>query len=124
MKKNLKNVLLIASTSDMAQKLIHNLADDNVCVWAASRSNLNLELPNLKKFFLDVSDSNNIQNFFNEIKNVEFDAVVCFQGVAIVSPVEFLSDDELLRQLKISVFSLLDILKGLKNKIKKKWRHY
>lgn len=119
MKKNLKNVLLIASTSDMAQKLIHNLADDNVCVWAASRSNLNLELPNLKKFFLDVSDSNNIQNFFNEIKNVEFDAVVCFQGVAIVSPVEFLSDDELLRQLKISVFSLLDILKGLKNKIKK-----
>ncbi len=119
MSKNLKNVLIIAATSDMAQKLIKKLSDDNVEIYAGSRNILSLDLPNLHKFSLDVSDSKSIENFFSNLDNVLFDAVICFQGLAIVSPVEFLSEDELLRQLNVSTFSLLNILKKIKNKIRK-----
>lgn len=119
MKKNINNVLIVGATSDMAQDLLLKLLDDDVCVYAASRSDLNINAPNLKKIHVDASLKSSIENLFNEIQNVEFDAVICFQGVAIVSPVEFLSSDELQKQFDISIYSLLEILKGIKGKIKK-----
>ncbi len=119
MAKQLNNVLIIAATSDMARDLIRKLSNDEVNIYATYRNKLDVEMPYLNKFYLDVSNKNEIDGFLASLSDIQFDAVVCFQGVAIVSPVEYLSDDELLRQFKISVFSLLDILKGLKNKIKK-----
>lgn len=119
MKKTLENVLIIGATSDMAQDLILKLLDDNVNIYAASRSDLNFIAPNLKKIHIDVGLKSSIENLFNEIQNVELDAVICFQGVAIVSPVEFLSTDELKKQFNISIYSLLEILKGIKGNIKK-----
>ena len=119
MKKQIKNVLITGATSDMAIPLIEKLLADGVCVYAASRSVLNLDAPNLFKFYLDVIDDFAFEKLFFELENVKFDSVVCFQGVAIVSPVEYLSDDELKKQLDISLFSLLKILKKIKGKINK-----
>lgn len=118
MKKKIKNVLIIAASSDMAGFLIKKLTDDKVNVYAASRTPLEFCSPFLKKYYLDVSKKENIDNFFLRLdKKITFDAVICFQGVAIASPVENLSEDELLKQFKISFFSVLSILKNLKGLI-------
>ncbi len=117
MKNKLKNVLIFGATSDMAQFLINSLLDDGVFVYAVSRSKLELEHKNLFKFNLDLSLEEEINSFFSNLDEVQFSAVVNFQGIAISSPVEFLKSDQLRKQLDISLFSLLNILRNLNGKI-------
>ena len=64
MKKNINNVLIVGATSDMAQDLLLKLLDDDVCVYAASRSDLNINAPNLKKIHVDASLKSSVENLF------------------------------------------------------------
>ncbi len=119
MKKEVKNVLIFAASSDMANFLIDKLLEDNVSVFATSRKPFTKKSDKFFNYILDLTDKNAIENFFKRLPAVEFDAVICFQGVAITSPVEYLSEDELKKQFSVSLFSVLNILQNLKNKIKK-----
>lgn len=115
----MKNVLITGATSDMAVPLIKRLLNDNVIVYALSRSELKLEDELLKKTRLDLSDEFGINNYFISLNDVKFDAVIFFHGIAISSPVEFLSSIELNKQLSISLFSTLAILKNLRKRLTK-----
>lgn len=119
MKNKIKNVLIFGATSSMGMELISLLKDKDLTIWAVSRKPLEIEACNLLKFNLDLSSDRQIDAFFNENKDITFDAVINFQGVAISSPVEFLEREELQKQLDVSLFSIVRILYNLKNRISK-----
>lgn len=119
MKNSVKNVLLISSTSDMATFLKEKLSLDGVNIYATNRKNINSKEGNINNYHLDVTNEDDINNLFNNFKDLKFDAVVNFQGIAISSPVEFLSSDELKKQFDVSIFSLLNILRNLRGKMNK-----
>lgn len=118
MKKKREKILIFGATSDMALPLIKKFNNDGSEIYAVSRSKLDLEYEKLYKFNCDLSLEENINSLFEKFPPIEFDAVINFQGVAISSPVEFLQKEELQKQLDISLFSLLAILKNLNGKIK------
>lgn len=118
MKKKREKILIFGATSDMALPLIKKFNNDGSEIYAVSRSKLDLEYEKLYKFNCDLSLEKNINSLFEKFPPIEFDAVINFQGVAISSPVEFLQKEELQKQLDISLFSLLAILKNLNGKIK------
>lgn len=118
MKKKREKILIFGATSDMALPLIKKFNNDGSEIYAVSRSKLELEYEKLYKFNCDLSLEENINSLFEKFPPIEFDAVINFQGVAISSPVEFLQKEELQKQLDISLFSLLAILKNLNGKIK------
>ena len=115
----MKNVLITGATSEIAVLLIKKLLEKNVIVYALSRSELTIEDELLKKTRIDLTDEFAINNYFVMLNDVKFDAVICFQGVAISAPVEFLSFGELNKQLSISLFSILSILKNLRRRLTK-----
>lgn len=115
----MKNVLITGATSEIAVLLIKKLLEKNVIVYALSRSELMIEDELLKKTRIDLTDEFAINNYFVMLNDVKFDAVICFQGVAISAPVEFLSSGELNKQLSISLFSILSILKNLRRRLTK-----
>ena len=119
MTRVLKNILIFGATSEMAEKLIGSLTLNNVNVYAVSRSVLDIENKNLKKYNADLSSDEEIDSVFKELSNIFFDAVINFQGVAISSPVEFLTRKNLQRQLDISLFSLVRIINNLNGKLNK-----
>lgn len=118
MKKEIKNILIFGATAQMAHRLIEILLNDGINVYAVSRKELNLENRNLHKFNSDLTIEDNINKIFNSIE-VKFDYIINFQGVAISSPVEKLDKIELEKQLDISLFSLLYVLKNAKNRLNK-----
>lgn len=115
----MKNVLITGATSEIAVLLIKKLLEKNVIVYALSRSELMIEDELLKKTRIDLTDEFAINNYFVMLNDVKFDAVICFQGVAISAPVEFLSFGELNKQLSISLFSIISILKNLRRRLTK-----
>ncbi len=118
MKKKLKNVLVFAITSSMADFVVKKLLEEDVFVYGTKRSDYNFTHKNLRVDKVDLSNEDEINAYFNSV-DVKFDAVICFQGVAISSPVEFLDKRELQKQLDNSLFSYLYILKNLPNKMNK-----
>ena len=119
MRKTLKNVLIFGATSDMAEKLIRELLSKKVNVYAISRSILKIDDENLTKYNADLTSDIEIDEIFKKISEIKFDAVINFQGIAISSPVEFLTRENLQYQFDISLFSLLRIVNNLKNKLDK-----
>lgn len=119
MEKIIKNVLIFGATSSMACELIPRLLEDNTHIYAISRKELNITHSNLFKFNLDLTKDDEIDSIFEKLKDITFDVILNFQGVAICSPVECLDRIELQKQFDISVFSLVRILNNLRGKINK-----
>jgi len=119
MRKTLKNVLILGATSDMAQFLINELTYYAIDTYTVSRRAFPYNSNYLHKFYADLSDEKSINSVFKNFMNIKFDAVINFQGCAISSPVEFLELSELEKQYKISVFSLVTVLKNLRGKLTK-----
>lgn len=120
MKNERKNILIIAGTSDIAIGLIEKLIQDDFNVFITHRrKNYTPDfIDKVNSFYLDITNESQIDNFFAELIDIKFDFVVNFQGIAISSPVEFLKSSELRRQLDVSLFSLLSVLRNLKNRVK------
>lgn len=114
---NMKNVLILGATSDMADLVLNYLVENQVNVYAISRSKLEFESDLIHKFNADLSIESEINRVFGEINDVKFDAVINFQGVAISAPVEFLSISDLTYQYQVSVFSLVSVLKNLRGRL-------
>lgn len=85
----MKNVLITGATSEIAVLLIKKLLEKNVIVYALSRSELMIEDELLKKTRIDLTDEFAINNYFVMLNDVKFDAVICFQGVAISARLSF-----------------------------------
>ncbi|MCD8025004.1 MAG: SDR family NAD(P)-dependent oxidoreductase [Candidatus Gastranaerophilales bacterium] len=115
-----KNILIFAATSDMAKSLTDLLLLRGENVYCTYRSPLLKEHENLKKFKLELTDEKGVNDFFGQFEGIKFDAVINFQGVAISSPVEFLKTEDFQKQLDVSVFSLIYILRALRGKINPK----
>ena len=115
----LKNVLIFGATSDMADILIKKLLLRGITIYAVSRSKLDIEDKNLKKYNIDLTSDFETDELFIKFGGITFDAVVNFQGVAISSPVEHLDREALQKQLDISLFSLVRIIKNLNGKLSK-----
>ena len=115
MKNERKNILIIAGTSDIAIGLIEKLIQDDFNVFITHRrKNYTPDfIDKVNSFYLDITNESQIDNFFAELIDIKFDFVVNFQGIAISSPVEFLKSSELRRQLDVSLFSLLSVLRNL-----------
>ena len=120
MKKDIKKFLIFGATAHMAESFIQRTLSEGDTVYAVSRSNLNIEHGNLHKYNLDLVSEDDINAFFNKLCEIKFDAIINFQGVAISSPVENLDRDELKKQLDISLYSILYILKNAKKHLNNK----
>lgn len=107
----MKNVLLVGANSDIAKSLITILLDRGFNVYAACRKEFFSENSKLVYVVLDICDENSIERFLDKIKDIKFDAVVNFAGVAITSPVECMNINDLKYQFDVSVFGLVRLLK-------------
>lgn len=106
-----KNVLVIAGSSQIGFEAVKLLLEGGYNVYMTSRSNVEFEHKNLFKYHLDVCNNNSFEQLKNDIKDVKFYAIINNAGCVVASPVEFLDDDELKRQLEVNLFGLLRVIK-------------
>ena len=115
-----KNVLVIGASSQIALETIKLMLDGAYKVFATSRGEIELCNANLFKYSLDVSNKDDFFKLKSEICNLNLDAIIYAAGIAISSPVEFLDENELLRQLDVNLFGLLRTLKHFSPLLKNK----
>ena len=106
-----KNVLVIGGSSQIAIETIKLMLEDGYRVYATSRSEIGLKHDNLFKYRLDVSNKDDFFKLKSAICNIDFEAIIYASGIAISSPVEFLDEEELSRQLDVNLFGLLRTIK-------------
>ncbi len=106
-----KNVLVIAGSSQIGLEAIKLMLKGGYNVYVTSRSKIELEHNNLFKYSLDVCSNSSFEILKYEIKDIKFHAIVNNAGCVVASPVEFLEENELRRQLDVNLFGLLKIIK-------------
>ncbi len=105
-----KNILVIGSTSELAKRTIEELKNLDYNIYATTRS-VNPIDEKVQEFHLDVS---NVENFIllkEKLRNLEFDTIINFTGIAVAGAVVELEEIELRKQLDINLFALLRIIK-------------
>ncbi len=114
----MKNILLIAANSDIAKSLINFLSGGKFCgafnIFASFRKNLPEKKEGFTPFILDLCDENSFIEAGQLFKDIKFDAVVNFAGVAITSPVEKIDSKELQFQFDVSTTGLVRLLKFIR----------
>lgn len=106
-----KNVLVIAGSSQIGIEAIRLMLDGGYRVYATSRNPVDIEDKNLLKYALDVTDDTSFCALKEKLSDVKFCAVINNAGIAIASPVEFLDESELQKQLDVNLFGLLRVIK-------------
>ena len=114
-----KNVLVIAGNSQIATEAIKLLLNNDFRIYATSRKEFNLEHNNLHKYNLDITLESSFKELSDKLKNIEFCAIVNNAGCVVASPVEFLDEDELQRQLDVNLFGLLRVIKYFSSNLEK-----
>lgn len=115
----LKNVLVIAGSSQIGLEAVKLMLDGGYRVYVTSRSNIDFEHSNLFKYHLDISSNDSFMALKEELKDIQFCAILNNAGIVVASPVEFLSEDELKRQLDVNLFGLLRVIKHFSNQLTK-----
>ncbi len=105
-----KNILIIGSTSELAQRTIEELKKAEFNIYATSRHASVID-EKVREFNLDVLNEMDFIHLKEKFKNVEFDTIINFTGIAIASPVEELRESDLKNQLDVNLFGLLRIIK-------------
>ena len=108
-----KNVLVIASTSELAQRTIEELKKEGFNIYATSRHAANVMEEGVLEFHLDISDELDFIRLREKFDNVRFDTIINFAGIAIAGAVEELKESDLRKQLDVNLFGLLRIIKHL-----------
>ena len=108
-----KNILVIASTSELAQRTIDELKHQGYKIFATSRHDAGVMDKDVLEFKLDVSDEYNFIHLKEKLSNYKFDTIINFAGIAIAGAVDELNEIELKKQLDINLFGLLRIIKYL-----------
>ena len=106
-----KNVLVIAGSSQIGLEAVKLLLKSGFNVYLTSRSTVDLEHEHLYKYSLDVCSNDSFDELFNKISSLKFRAIVNNAGCVVATPVEFLDESELHRQLDVNLFGLLRVIK-------------
>jgi len=108
-----KNILIIASTSELAQRTIEELKSKNYNIYATSRHAAGVMDEHVLEYRLDVSNEADFIHLKDKLNNLKFDTIINFSGIAIAGAVCELSELELKKQLDINLYGLLRIIKYL-----------
>jgi len=111
-----KTILIIGSTSELAERTIEELKKKNWNIYATSRQ-VNLPENNVTNFQLDVTNEMDFIRLKERFHNIKFDVIMNFTGIAIAGAVEELDELELKKQLDVNLFGLLKIIKYFKGNI-------
>ena len=107
------NILIIASTSELAQRTIEELKKRNCKIFATSRQKANIMDEDIKIFHLYVENELDFIHLKETFFNIKFDTIINFAGIAIASPVAELEENALKKQLEVNLFGLLRVIKYL-----------
>lgn len=117
-----KNILIIASSSELAKRTIEELkSNKNWNIFATSRS-VDIIDDKVQKYNLDISKEEEFILLKNKLANIKFDVIINFAGIAYAGAVEEIQENDLKQQFDINVFGLLRIIKHLTPLLSKKGR--
>lgn len=105
-----KTILIIGSTSELAERTIEELKKKDWNIYATNRQ-VNLIETNVNNFRLDVSNELDFIHLRDMFNHVQFDVIINFAGIAIAGAVEELNELELKKQLDINLYGLLRVIK-------------
>jgi short-subunit dehydrogenase len=113
-----KVVLITGSSSGMGRACASFLAQNGFIVYAGTRDTSKLKdikHKNLFPIFLDIKDNINIQKVIEKIllKHRKIDILINNAGYGLVSTLEDVTEDEMLKQFDINVFGLLRVSKAV-----------
>jgi len=104
-------VLITGATSGMGELTASTLAQNGYTVYAGTRdeSNLNSDIQNINKVYIDVTKTNSIKEAIKTIiaKEGKIDVLVNNAGYGLVATVEDGTDEEMFKQFDVNVFGLL-----------------
>ena len=113
-----KTIFIIGINSELAQIVSKILKNKNWKIYATSRQ-VNALDEGIHEFHLDVQNEFDFIHLKDKIKNLEFDRIINFSGIAIADAVEKLNESELKKQLDVNLFGLLRIIKYFSKNLKK-----
>ena len=105
-----KNILIIGLNSELAQDTIAELKQKNWNIYATSRQ-IGLMDENVREFNLDVTNEMDFIHLKEKFKDLKFDVILNFAGIAIAGAVEELNELELKKQFDVNFYGLLRIIK-------------
>lgn len=105
-----KNILIIASTSELAQDTIRELKNKDYKIFTTSRT-VGLIEKEVFEYQLDIEKEEDFIALRDKIDKEKFDIILNFAGIAICSPVEELTELNLKKQLDVNLFGLLRVIK-------------
>jgi len=108
-----KNILVIASTSELAQRTIEELKGQGFNIYSTSRHSAGVMEKEVTEYKLNVADEYDFIHLKEKISNIKFDTIINFAGIAIAGAVDELNEMELKKQLDVNLFGLLRIIKYL-----------
>ncbi len=116
----MKNILIIGASSELAQRTIDELKNvEDINIYTTSRQT-NIIDERVKEFHLDVTNVEEFLLLKDRFKNIEFETIINFAGIAIAGAIEELNETELKKQLEVNLFGFLRIIKYLSPLIQKK----
>jgi len=116
-----KSILIIGLNSELAQNTIDELKKSDWLIYATSRQ-INMMDDKIHQFNLDVTNELDFIHLKERFKDIKFDVILNFAGIAIASSVEELEETALKKQLDVNLFGLLKIIKYFKQNLKEKGR--
>ena len=105
-----KNILIIASNSELASETIKELKNKSFNIYATSRKTGLID-ENVHEFYLDVTNEMDFIHLKEKFFNIKFDVIINFAGIAIAGAIEELNENDFKKQIDVNLFGLLRIIK-------------
>ena len=116
-----KNILIIGLNSELAQNTISELKNRDWNIYATSRQ-VDMMDDKIRQFDLDVINELNFIHLKEKFKDLNFDVILNFAGIAIAGAVEELDEMALRKQFEVNFFGLLRIIKYFSQNLSKEGR--
>lgn len=116
-----KNILIIGLNSELAQDTIKELKQSNWNIYATSRQ-IGMMDDKVREYNLDVTKEIDFIHLKEKFKDIKFDVILNFTGIAIAGAIEELDELELKKQFDVNFFGLLRIIKYFAPNLEKNGR--
>ena len=116
-----KNILIIGLNSELAQNTISELKRKEWKIYATSRQ-VDMMDDKIRQFDLDVTNELNFIHLKEKFKDITFDVILNFAGIAVAGAVEELDEMSLKKQFEVNFFGLLRIIKYFASNLSKDGR--
>ncbi|MBQ8634622.1 SDR family NAD(P)-dependent oxidoreductase [bacterium] len=114
-----KNILIIGFNSELAQNTIEELKKHNWNIFATSRQ-VGMMDDKVREFNLDITNEMDFIHLKDKFKDIHFDVILNFAGIAIAGAVEELEESAFKKQLDVNLYGLLKIIKYFTPNLKEK----